>query len=87
MSATNLLSHFLITKDLFPKHRLVSQLRGGAQAVTMSRRSNYDGPLFDPIFFKRQRGALEGNTTRYYKHYHQSKLANLAFTATLDHRL
>lgn len=84
-AATNVLSHFLIVKELFPELCAAARKHGGARVVTMSSGSGYGGPPFDARFFARSGGSLGGDAAS-YERYHQSKLANLAFAAALDRR-
>jgi len=85
-ASTNMLSHFLLTKELFPELEKASNRNGDARIVTMSSASGYGAPAFDPAFFKRRGGNLGGDKAS-YERYHQSKLANLLFTAALDDKL
>lgn len=85
-AATNVLSHFLLARELCPELRRAAASRGGARVVTMASGSGYGGPPCDPGFLARRGGALGGDAAS-YERYHQSKLANLAFAAALDRRL
>jgi len=86
-ASTNMLSHFLLTKELFPElEKASNRTNGDARIVTMSSGSAYGAPAFDPTFFKRRGGNLGGDKAS-YERYHQSKLANLLFTAALDDKL
>lgn len=85
--ATNVLSHFLLTKELIPELEEAASLRGEARIVSMSSMSGFGPPAFDPTFFGRNGGKLGDGTKASYARYHQSKLANLIFTSTLDDRL
>jgi len=85
-ASTNMLSHFLLTKDLFVELEKASRLNGESRVVTMSSGSGYGAPALDRKFFERRGGDLGGSKAS-YERYHQSKLANLAFTAALDERL
>ena len=81
-ASTNMLSHFLITKELFQE--LVTAKR--SRIVIMSSASGYGGPAFNPTFFQRRGGNLGGSQAS-YERYHQSKLANLAFCSALKDKI
>jgi NAD(P)-dependent dehydrogenase (short-subunit alcohol dehydrogenase family) len=83
---TNVLAHFLITKELMPSLKKAEQLRGESRIVSMSSGSGFGPPAFNPVYFTRRGGTLGGGRASYDR-YHQSKLANLVFTAALDDRL
>eukprot|EP00542_Grammatophora_oceanica_P014185 CAMPEP_0194039268 /NCGR_PEP_ID=MMETSP0009_2-20130614/11409_1 /TAXON_ID=210454 /ORGANISM="Grammatophora oceanica, Strain CCMP 410" /LENGTH=358 /DNA_ID=CAMNT_0038682037 /DNA_START=79 /DNA_END=1152 /DNA_ORIENTATION=+ len=83
-ASTNVLSHFLITKELFPLLKRASAA-SSPRIVNMSSLSGYGGPL-DPRFFQRRGGNLGGSRASMNR-YSQSKLANLVFTVALDDRL
>lgn len=84
--STNVLAHFLITKELMPTLEKAEQLRGEARIVSMSSGSGFGPPAFNPVYFTRRGGNLGGERASYDR-YHQSKLSNLIFTAALDDRL
>lgn len=52
----------------------------------MSSGSGFGAPPFNARFYAREGGALGGQRAS-YERYHQSKLANLIFTASLHERL
>jgi len=84
---TNMLSHFLITRELMPCLKQGSLQSGRySRVVTMSSASGYGRPPLDNRFFEPRGGSL-GGARASYERYHQSKLANLAFTAALHDRL
>jgi len=84
--STNVLSHFLLTKELMPQLERAACSRGEARVVNMSSGSAYGPPAFDVNFFSRSGGSL-GGAQYSYERYHQSKLANLLFTCELHRRL
>jgi len=86
-ASTNMLSHFLITRELLPSLELAATKSGDhSRVVNMSSGSGYSAPAFDSRFFEQQGGNL-GGAKDSYERYHQSKLANLAFTVALHDRL
>eukprot|EP00957_Ditylum_brightwellii_P034916 2645719-Ditylum_brightwellii.AAC.1 len=86
-ASTNMLSHFLLTKELFGQLEHASKNNGLARIVIMSSASGYGGPALDPTFFQRRGGNLGESTHASYARYHQTKLANLAFCSALKDRL
>jgi len=86
-ASTNMLSHFLIVKELFPYLQTASAQSGESRVVTMSSASGYGDPPLDTRFFEQRGGALGGDTQSSYARYHQSKLANLAFATALDRKM
>jgi NAD(P)-dependent dehydrogenase (short-subunit alcohol dehydrogenase family) len=92
---TNHLSHFLLTKELYPLLKRAKELHGEARVVNHSSLARKGGPL-KPEYFGKNGGNLGGNgsslqnytfTGGRWERYHQSKLANSAFTRALKHRL
>ncbi len=88
---TNVLSHFLLTKGLFPLIKKSSQGR----VVNHSSMARLGGPL-EPKYFGKTGGNLGGNGTEEenssfagprWQRYHQTKLANFAFTYGLKEKL
>lgn len=88
---TNCISHFLLTKDLFP---LLLQ-SDDARIVNHSSMARLGGPL-QAQYFGKNGGNLggDGDETENasfsgprWERYHQTKLANCAFTYGLDQRL
>ncbi|MFK7922163.1 MAG: SDR family NAD(P)-dependent oxidoreductase [Bacteroidia bacterium] len=88
---TNVLSHFLITKALFPLLAKSKQ----ARIVNHSSMARLGGPL-EPQYFEARGGNLGGNGTEEesmsfqgprWARYHQTKLANAAFTYGLKKKL
>ncbi len=88
---TNAISHFLITKELFPLLRKSSQ----ARIVNHSSMARLGGPL-KMDFFEKKGGNLGGDGTEEenlsfqgprWERYHQTKLANATFTYGLKKKL
>ncbi len=88
---TNVISHFLITKELFPLLKKSSQ----ARIVNHSSMARLGGPL-KPQYFEAKGGDLGGDGTEEenmsfqgprWERYHQTKLANAAFTYGLKRKL
>lgn len=88
---TNVISHFLLTKELFPLLRKSEE----ARIVNHSSMARLGGPLVEEYFEKRG-GDLGGNGTDEenanfqgprWERYHQTKLANCAFTYGLKQKL
>ena len=88
---TNVLSHFLITKELFPLLKKSEQARI-VNHTSMARL----GPPLEPQYFEAKGGSLGGDGTEEenknfkgprWMRYHQTKLANAAFTYGLKRKL
>ena len=88
---TNVISHFLITKELFP----LLQKSEEARIVNHSSMARLGGPLLID-YFEKNGGNLGGNGTEEenlsfqgprWERYHQTKLANCAFTYGLKKKL
>ncbi|MEL6180369.1 MAG: SDR family NAD(P)-dependent oxidoreductase [Myxococcota bacterium] len=88
---TNCLSHFLLTKELFP----LLLKSDDARIVNHSSQARLGGPL-KPEYFGKNGGNLGGDGTEEdnaaftgprWERYHQTKLANCAFTYGLHNRL
>lgn len=88
---TNVISHFLITKGLFPLLRKSKE----ARIVNHSSMARLGGPL-DIKYFEKKGGNLGGDgdeseTSRFrgprWERYHQTKLANAVFTYGLKKKL
>lgn len=88
---TNVISHFLLTKELFP---LLVQSKE-ARIVNHSSMARLGGPL-EPQYFEAKGGNLGGDGTNEeswnfqgprWARYHQTKLANCAFTYGLKQKL
>ena len=85
-ASTNVLSHFLLTRELMPALERAARRTGDARVVSMSSGSGFGPPAFDPHFYSRSGGSLGGQRAS-YERYHQSKLANLLFTVCLHQKL
>ncbi|MEM9719551.1 MAG: SDR family NAD(P)-dependent oxidoreductase [Bacteroidota bacterium] len=88
---TNCISHFLLTKELFP---LLKQSKEG-RIVNHSSQARLGGPL-EMKYFEKNGGNLGGDGTEEenmsfqgprWARYHQTKLANCAFTYGLQQKL
>jgi NAD(P)-dependent dehydrogenase (short-subunit alcohol dehydrogenase family) len=88
---TNVLSHFLLTKELFPLLRKSEE----ARIVNHSSMARL-GPPLEPKYFEARGGSLGGDGTveenlgfqgPRWARYHQTKLANATFTYGLKKRL
>jgi len=88
---TNVISHFLITKELFPLLRKSKK----ARIINHSSMARLGGPL-EMQYFEKNGGNLGGDGTEEenqmfqgprWDRYHQTKLANCAFTYGLKKKL
>lgn len=88
---TNVISHFLITKELFPLLRKSKE----ARIVNHTSMARLGGPLVND-YFEKKGGDLGGDGTEKenlifqgprWDRYHQTKLANCAFTYGLKKKL
>ena len=88
---TNVLSHFLLTKELFPLLRKSEE----ARIINHSSMARLGGPLV-PDYFEQKGGNLGGDGTEEdnlsfrgprWERYHQTKLANATFTYGLKNKL
>lgn len=88
---TNVISHFLVTKELFPLLRKSDE----ARIVNHTSMARLGGPLVED-YFKKKGGNLGGDGTEQenagfqgprWERYHQTKLANCAFTYGLKQKL
>jgi len=89
---TNVISHFLLTKELFP---LLQEAKQAGRVVNHSSQARL-GPDLEAKYFERRGGDLGGDGTteqamRFegprWTRYHMTKLANAAFTYALKDRL
>jgi NAD(P)-dependent dehydrogenase (short-subunit alcohol dehydrogenase family) len=90
---TNHLSHFLLTKELYPLLKKAADLRGQARIANHSSSARkYGGPL-EEKYFGKNGGNLGGNGASMFLNgarwvrYHETKLANSVFTLALADRL
>lgn len=84
--STNIISHFLLTRELMPELEKAASMRGESRIINMSSGSGLGPPPLNPVFFEKKGGNL-GGQEKSYERYHQSKLANLVFTSALHDRL
>lgn len=94
---TNHLSHFLLTKELFPLLQKAKQLRGEARIVHHSSGARHGQPGLGgkdlkAEYFEKKGGQLGGNGASMiggarWQRYHQTKLANSVFTHALSLKL
>jgi NAD(P)-dependent dehydrogenase (short-subunit alcohol dehydrogenase family) len=89
---TNHLSHFLLTKELYPLLQRAAEIRGEARVVNHSggARSIPATPL-RPEYYEKRGGNLGGNRLGFlsgprWERYHQTKLASAVFTLALRDR-
>ena len=92
-SQTNHLSHFLLTKELFPLLKRAAELRGEARVVNHSSMVRFGSPLKVDYFEPNSGGKLGGNggnsvfmNGARWERYHQTKLANAAYSYELSER-
>jgi len=91
---TNHLSHFLLTKELFPLLDAAAKSRGEARIVnhSSSARKFPSNPL-EAKYLGKNGGNLGGNGNSFifgggrWQRYHQTKLANAVFTMALHDKL
>eukprot|EP00439_Symbiodinium_sp_Y106_P068654 s786_g11.t1 len=91
---TNHLSHFLLTKELYPLLEKAAQQRGDARIVNHSSGARkFPSKDLDADYLGKNGGSLGGNGNSMFfggarwQRYHQTKLANAVFTLALDERL
>jgi len=96
---TNHLSHFLLTKGLFPLLQRAEELRGEARIVNHSSfMRDYPSTPLESKYMGKNGGNLGGDDdalffkslrfqTARWERYHQTKLANAVFTLALKEKL
>lgn len=89
---TNHLSHFLLTKELFPLLALYANAHGDARIVNHSSVARLMAKQLEAPYLEKNGGNLGGNGSSMlfgarWKRYAQTKLANAAFTAALHEKL
>eukprot|EP00928_Gymnodinium_smaydae_P053203 TRINITY_DN37247_c0_g1_i1.p1 TRINITY_DN37247_c0_g1~~TRINITY_DN37247_c0_g1_i1.p1 ORF type:complete len:367 (+),score=67.37 TRINITY_DN37247_c0_g1_i1:77-1102(+) len=89
---TNHLSHFLLTRELFPLLEKAAELRGEARIVNHSSLAR-NGKKLESRYLGKNGGNLGGNGSSMFcggarwQRYHQTKLANVIFTLALNDKL
>lgn len=90
---TNHLSHFLLTRELYPLLQMWAKEHGDARIVNHSSIARLSVPKLEAKYLERNGGNLGGNGASMilggarWTRYGQTKLANAAFTAALHHKL
>lgn len=90
---TNHLSHFLLTRELFPLLEKAAEIHGDARVVNHSSMARKTVGKLKAKYLEKNGGNLGGNGSSMifggarWQRYGQSKLANAAFTAALHERL
>lgn len=90
---TNHLSHFLLTREVFPLLQKAAELRGEARIVNHSSVARFGVRSLEAKYLERNGGNLGGNGSSMvfgggrWQRYSQTKLANAAFTAALHQRI
>jgi NAD(P)-dependent dehydrogenase (short-subunit alcohol dehydrogenase family) len=89
----NHISHFLLTKELYPLLEKKAEATGDARIVNHSSIARYGSPLEEKYFGKNggNLGGNEGSAVKFngprFERYHQTKLANMVFTSALVEKL
>jgi len=89
---TNHLSHFLLTKELFPALEKAAEMSSEARIVNHSSIARF-GKKLDAKYLEKNGGKLGGNGSSMFfggarwVRYQQTKLVNAAFTACLHEKL
>ena len=89
---TNHLSHFLLTRELFPLLEKAAETHGESRIVNHSSVARKGVPKLEAKYLEANGGNLGGNGSNMlfgarWKRYGQTKLANAAFTAALHQKL
>ena len=90
---TNHLSHFLLTRELYPLLQKGAEQHGDARIVNHSSVARLGIKRLEGKYLEKRGGNLGGNGTSLllsgarWVRYSQTKLANAAFTAALHHKL
>eukprot|EP00934_Nitzschia_sp_Nitz4_P002902 Nitzschia sp. Nitz4//scaffold60_size111251//107820//110271//NITZ4_004168-RA/size111251-snap-gene-0.200-mRNA-1//-1//CDS//3329555627//2892//frame0 len=90
---TNHLSHFLLTKELYPLLQKAAELRGSARIANHTSSARYGGVPLKEEYFGKNGGNLGGDGSNMllgggrWLRYHQSKLANAVYSMALNDRL
>ena len=90
---TNHLSHFLLTRELYPLLEKSAEKHGDARIVNHSSMARKAVKKLEAKYLEKNGGNLGGNGASMFfsggrwVRYGQTKLANAAFTAALHHRL
>ena len=90
---TNHLSHFLLTRELFPLLEKAAEKHGDARIVNHSSMARLGVKKLEAKYLEKNGGNLGGNGASMifmgarWVRYSHTKLANAAFTAALHHKL
>ena len=90
---TNHLSHFLLTRELFPLLEKAAEQHGEARIVNHSSMARLGVKKLEGKYLEKKGGSLGGNSASMFfmgarwVRYSQTKLANAAFTAALHEKL
>jgi len=89
---TNHISHFLLTKELFPLLKKAAETKGDARICNHSSLARY-GPDLESKYLEKNGGNLGGNSSSMFfqgsrwVRYQQTKLANSVFSSTMAERV
>jgi NAD(P)-dependent dehydrogenase (short-subunit alcohol dehydrogenase family) len=90
---TNHLSHFLLTRELYPLLEKGAEIHGDSRVVNHSSMARKAVKKLEAKYLEKNGGDLGGNGASMFfggarwTRYGQTKLANAAFTAALHHKL